>query len=161
MAKAPATGPVLYKPLDVPPFEAFQWDGADTLAALPVWLASRVHVTSGVLNVPVRSGTAAAFVGDWVTMEPDGTLAVVDNALFHATHEPVAQVDEAADNYVAVIPPRQRLVHAAGRVSPAKTNWVSAAQLKADADAQSASEAAAKQQATAQAASDKAAARTA
>jgi len=111
--------------------------------------------------VPVRSGTAAAFVGDWVTMEPDGTLAVVDNALFHATHEPVAQVDEAVDNYVAVIPPRQRLVHAAGRVPPAKTNWVSAAQLKADADAQAASEVAAKQQATAQVASDKAAARTA
>jgi hypothetical protein len=155
-------GPVLYKlqAADTA-IEAFQWTGSETLADVPFWMGQRVHISSGVLNVPVRVGTAAAFAGDWVYLEPDGTLAVMANALFHATYEPTEQVDEAAPNYVAVIPPREPLVYSGVRTAPEKTNWQSAASLKATADAQAANEAAAKQQASAQAAQDKAAAKSA
>jgi hypothetical protein len=164
-ARAPrpvVPGPVLYKLQSDVPLEAFQWTGAPTLEGAPFWMNQRVHITSGVLNVPVRVGTVAAFAGDWVYLEPDGMLAVMSNALFHATYEPTEQVDEEADGYVPVIPPNEPLVYSGTRVAPDKTNWQSAASLKATADAQAANEAAAKQQASVQAAADKpAAARTA
>jgi hypothetical protein len=110
MAVAPTSGPVLYKPLSSDPIEPHQWAGGDTVAAVPAWVANRVHVSSGHLHVPTRSGTLAAAPGDWVYQEPDGQLAVMDNALFHATYEPVKAPDESAPGYVPVIPPREPLV---------------------------------------------------
>jgi hypothetical protein len=122
--------PVMYKARVAEPFFAYQWKGqyeADT----PAWIVSRSHVSSNQLHIITRTGTMGAAIGDWVTQEPDGTAAVIDNALFHATYEPEKALDEDADDYVPVIEPRQHLTYAPGYKVPDKTTWVTPEPVKA------------------------------
>lgn len=97
--------PVLWKYRPDYVTQAYQWTGG-VAEDLPNW-AARCHITTDVLHVPERHGSASARIGDWVVQKPDGALQVIDNAEFHATMVPDGDLPDADDpNYKAIMPPR-------------------------------------------------------
>lgn len=109
--------PSVYKMRTEAVFPAYQWPG-ELSADAPIWVRG-LHAASSSLFVVTRIGTLVALPGDWVVQEPDGALNVINNALFHATYEPVKAPDQKADSFAPAIPPREPLVPLATPAPPA------------------------------------------
>lgn len=78
------------KPVEI---EAWRWDGATPLHALPDWILQGKHINAdylkGILFIDTLEGTMRASPGDWIVKGVKGELYPVKPDIFAETFEPV------------------------------------------------------------------------